>query len=134
MTAASRRLFAEARARERHEFGIPTPKKPTVGEQDRLMGNEEDDHEYAFVMQPEIETQLTQPGSSLTGNSILWELFDDRMNGKIAPFKPGPIGAYKRRPVPKPFTLSNWPELERKAMLELRAKNDAALTALEGSL
>jgi hypothetical protein len=137
MSAKARRLFKEAREREIRDFAIATPKKPTVGEQERLMGRPEDDAkdiEFALVMHPELEAQLTRPGSSLTGNSILREVHEDRLLGKIAPFTPGPIGAYSRRPAPVLYTLSNWPELARKEMLELRAKNDAALAALEARL
>jgi hypothetical protein len=146
MTAFAARLYREARDRERGLFAQPTLTAIMTDARLEVTGVDSvtgvvvmenvaavDQNEYNFL-HPLIDYQMTSPGSSLTGRSIMEELMEDRLSGRVAPFKQGPIGAYKRRPVPKTYTLSNWPELERKAMLELRAKNDANLTRLEGSL
>ncbi len=137
------RLLKDSQAHDRRDFGIKSPKH---GMRDHRRENPMrdavtgvvvyegvpavDQTEYHFLF-PTIDLQLTSPGSSLTGRSIMEELMEDRLTRKVIPFVPGPIGAYKKRKPVKTYTLSNWPELDRKAMLELRKKNDADLKRLE---
>lgn len=130
-------LFKDTKSRTEMDFakktttvqdGMRTGASPFEEPKVDIVGSE--------FLAPTVEEQLTTPGSSLTGRSIVEELTEDRMFRKIEPFTPGPIGAYKRRPVPRPYTIKDWrdPSLVRKEMLELRAKNDATLKSLEERL
>jgi len=135
LTPETIQLLREAKAHDAKDFAVPTQRTSTGSGGDAFEEPAVDVFGSAFLA-PTVEEQMNTPGSSLTGRSIIEELTEDRMNGKVAPFVSGPIGAYVRTPKKKPLTdrqvqqiHNKWREQERAIMLALRAKNDAAMVS-----
>lgn len=147
-------LFKEAFNQKTQPNVRKTPKGRTVSEQDSYMGSKQAEAKERAGQDKskslgqmyntlDINSVISRPTCSLTGYSIMEEVFEMEQDGTLAPFVEGePIG--KRRPRgfwivtrywddahdPDPVTMT----FRRKAMLELRAKNDADLKALKEAL
>lgn len=139
----AKRLRMETTARERQDFGKKTaPAVTDNGDRDAgqalYMGGDSDDTTHSdwmptSSMSPDVTMQLNQVGSSLTGMSIMEEITEDRLHGKLRPFIEGePIGCIQHWPRDSAPMLKTEVDLyndRQKVMLELRAKNDAAMDA-----
>lgn len=94
------RLLAEARRQERHSRSGKTPAlHMNTGDREQDDGETISqelsaiDLDSEHFLHPGIDSQLSQPGSSLTGYSIMEELFEDITLNRLRPFSPGePIG------------------------------------------
>jgi hypothetical protein len=143
-------MFKESRERERMGNGDgKVPKRPNLSEQDAKHGSKGEIQKEKSAVPVHLlgstaqmfdhlsmEHVLLYPSCSLTGYSVNEEVQEMELKGSLPPLmgEKEPVGAYTLRPVPVTYTQRNWPELARKEMLELRAKNDAALAALEARL
>jgi hypothetical protein len=83
---------------------------------------------------PSVDDQLSRPGSSLTGLSIMEEIVEANHMKRMKPFIEGqPIGKIQKwttGPAPALKTNNEIMEDRRKETLRLRAKNDRALDRL----
>jgi hypothetical protein len=126
----AQRLRAESARLERGDFAIKTPAYLYEDDVSAELISEADIDADTFLC-PVVDAQLSRGGSSLTGYSIMEEIEEDMLNGKLRPFVEGePIGVIKnwlREPAPM---LKNEAELyneRQKELNELRAKNNASL-------
>ena len=129
------RLRVETGARERLDFGKKTVRALTDEDAGYMAGEDVGGtaggewHEH-----PEAWQQLGSMGSSLTGYSVIEEIREDRMLGKLRPFVEGePIGAihyHECKPAPPLRTPEQIKEEEREALRERQKRNDRTLAKL----
>jgi hypothetical protein len=126
----AKKLLMEQRGRELGHFGKPTPKREPL-ESEGAPRECPIDTDIDRFLCPSVDDQLGRPGSSLTGFSIMEEVSSCWPRTSM---KGEPIGAYKKRDVPKPATLKvareyyckrgRWKQEE---LMALRHKNDLAM-------
>lgn len=132
----AKQLRIETSQRERGDFVKKTQVPPTDADE-RYMSDADADEGGpggAWGQQPDAALQMTQMGSSLTGYSVMEEITEDRLNGKLRPFIEGePIGMIQKhdpKPAPMLKSKARIKEDERTEMLAMRKRNDTALDKL----
>jgi len=136
------RLRVEKKQREAGDFGIPKTRTDTFDysddENDFTTIDEDmtaDVASEAFLC-PSVDDQLSRPGSSLTGFSIMEELVQDRLAGKVKPFREGEaigrIQNHKRGPAPMLRTPAELYAERQRELNALREKNDATIARILG--
>jgi hypothetical protein len=114
------------------------PRLANLEEAEEMMTIERDEQWEHFFM-PTIEHQLTNPGSSLTGFSIMQDINAEEYEGAGLLPHTHPVGVLPRRVRQSQVTKlqavrfhNKCKEEERAAMLRLRARNDATIASLRG--
>jgi hypothetical protein len=142
----SHRMLREAKEHEALDFGIPEARHaPFDGSETAEDGpamdiaekNKREEEQYVAFFCPPIDQQLSQPGSSLTGRSIVEEVTEMELSNTLPSYNT-PIGRLPRRVrVRRPLTKAQLAkehnermERKRAAMLKARRHNDAVLAAL----
>ncbi len=137
-------MLHEAKEREELDFTRPTRRSmPWDGDDDSEFGremeikNEQEDEQYQHFFMPMIDSQLTSPGSSLTGRSIMEEVVEMELANTL-PHYTTPIGRLprqvrKRRPKTSAQHAVEHNERMQRQQTELRARqkhNDAVIASL----
>jgi len=143
----AKRLRIEQATRERADFAVKTPRRKSLDnmqsdsvDNDNVQGGkfEEElppiDQALVEFQAPMIDAQLYRMGSSLTGISIMDEIHNDRLAGKLRPFVEGePIGLiqhHKREPAPALVTQNEIMDGRRAQLRRRQKKNDRTLARI----
>jgi len=140
----SHRMLHEAREREALDFSRAKRKsKPWDGDTDSEFGremeimNEVEDERYQRFFMPMIDSQLSSPGSSLTGRSIMEEITEMELDHKLPHFSvpigrlPQRVRKARARTAAQLAKLHNERMDERQTQLRARQKhNDNVLNSL----